>query len=73
LYGDHITKRDFPLASAGSGPAPCFCLIGRIGESQPFFIGRGREPELPELPGLRVFQRRQGAEALRWLRQRTRW
>jgi Type I phosphodiesterase / nucleotide pyrophosphatase len=42
LYGDHITKRDFPLACAGSGPAPCFCLIGRVGESQPFFIGRGR-------------------------------
>jgi arylsulfatase A-like enzyme len=42
LYDDRILKRDFPLASAGSGPAPCFCLIGRIGDSEPFFIGRGR-------------------------------
>ena len=42
LYGEHITKKDFPLAAAGGGPAPCFCLIGRIGDSQPFFIGRGR-------------------------------
>jgi arylsulfatase A-like enzyme len=42
LYGDNILKRDFPLASAGSGPAPCFCMIGRIGNSEPFFVGRGR-------------------------------
>jgi arylsulfatase A-like enzyme len=42
LYGDKVSKRDFPLASAGGGPAPCFCLIGRIGDSQPFFLGRGR-------------------------------
>jgi len=42
LYGDNILKKDFPLASAGSGPAPCFCLIGRIGDSQPFFIGGSR-------------------------------
>jgi hypothetical protein len=42
LYGDNILKKDFPLASAGSGPAPCFCLIGRIGNSEPFFVGRGR-------------------------------
>jgi arylsulfatase A-like enzyme len=42
LYSEKVFKRDFPLASAGSGPAPCFCLIGRIGDSQPFFIGRGR-------------------------------
>jgi arylsulfatase A-like enzyme len=42
LYSEKIQKNNFPLASAGSGPAPCFCLIGRIGNSQPFFIGRGR-------------------------------
>jgi len=42
LYGDKILKKDFPLAAAGSGPAPCFCLIGRIGDSQPFYIGPGR-------------------------------
>ena len=42
LYGDSVSKREFPIASAGSGPAPCFCLIGRISESQPFYIGRNR-------------------------------
>jgi arylsulfatase A-like enzyme len=42
FYADKVTKRDFPLASAGAGPAPCFCLIGRIGASEPFFIGGGR-------------------------------
>ncbi len=42
LYGDSISKKDFPLAAAGGGPAPCFCLIGRIGDSQPFYIGGGR-------------------------------
>lgn len=35
-----ITDQQFPLAAGAHGPAPCFCLIGRIGSSEPFFIGR---------------------------------
>lgn len=42
LYNDKVVKREFPLASAGSGPAACFCLIGRIGASEPFYVGRSR-------------------------------
>jgi arylsulfatase A-like enzyme len=42
LYNEKVTKQDFPLAAAGSGPAPCFCLMGRIGDADPFFVGRSR-------------------------------
>lgn len=42
LYADDLMDYQFPLAAAGSGPAPCFCLIGRIGFSEPFFVGEGR-------------------------------
>lgn len=42
LYSDKVAKQDFPLAAAASGPAPCFCLMGRIGGAEPFYIGRTR-------------------------------
>ena len=42
LYNDKVAKQDFPLAAAASGPAPCFCLMGRIGNGEPFFVGRSR-------------------------------
>ena len=40
LYSDELHGRDFPLPAAGSGPAPCFCLIARIGAGAPFFVGQ---------------------------------
>jgi arylsulfatase A-like enzyme len=42
LYNDKVAKLDFPLACAASGPAPCFCLIGRVGDSEPFYVGRSK-------------------------------
>src|SRR5580704_2512336 len=42
LYNEKVAKQDFPLAAAGSGPAPCFCLIGRIGDAEPFYVGRSK-------------------------------
>ncbi|WP_166824288.1 alkaline phosphatase family protein [Thalassoroseus pseudoceratinae] len=42
LHTDEIIGRQFPLPAAGAGPAPCFSLIGRIGNQPPFFIGRGK-------------------------------
>jgi len=38
-YDETVAHQDFPLAAAGNGPATCYCLIGRIGNGQPFFIG----------------------------------
>lgn len=35
-----IARQKFPLAAGAHGPAPCFCLIARIGEGEPFFVGR---------------------------------
>lgn len=42
FYNDKLSHHEFPLAAAGKGPAPCFCLIGRIGRGDPFFVGRGQ-------------------------------
>lgn len=42
FYSDTIQGRPFPLPAAGAGPAPCFCLIGRIGHGAPFFVGAER-------------------------------
>jgi hypothetical protein len=42
LFSDKVLDRDFPLPAGGLGPAPCYCLIGRIGEGAPFFVGRSR-------------------------------
>ncbi|MBS0264800.1 MAG: hypothetical protein JSS02_22890, partial [Planctomycetes bacterium] len=41
FYDDRLTHIKFPLAAAGNGPAPCFCLIGRIGQGAPFYVGPG--------------------------------
>ncbi len=41
FYDDDLVHREFPLPAAGLGPAPCYCLIGRIGEGDPFFVGEG--------------------------------
>jgi hypothetical protein len=38
-----------------------------------FMIVRGRQPDPPGLPTLRRFQRAQAEQAVRWLRERTRW
>ena len=40
-----IADQRFPMSSGSHGPAPCFALIGKIGDSEPFFIGRGKSWE----------------------------
>lgn len=42
LYSDDLASHDFPLPAAGMGPAPCYCLIGRIGHGATFFVGEAR-------------------------------
>lgn len=42
FYDDRLTPQTFPLPAAGNGPAPCFCLIGRIGHGPVFFVGAER-------------------------------
>ncbi|MFO0917578.1 MAG: alkaline phosphatase family protein [Planctomycetaceae bacterium] len=32
-------RQQFPVPTASVGPAPSYCLIGRIGEGAPFFVG----------------------------------
>ena len=39
LYPDTEIGHPFPLPAAGAGPAPCYCLIGRIGNGEPFYVG----------------------------------
>lgn len=39
LYDDDVVHKEFPLPAAGRGPAPCYSLIGRIGNGRPFFVG----------------------------------
>ena len=39
FYGDTLIDRDFPLPATNRGPAPVYCLIGRIDEHPPFYIG----------------------------------
>lgn len=41
-FRDANADKPFPLPSAKGGPAPCYSLIGRIGDGAPFFIGRRR-------------------------------
>ena len=39
-FSDELIGQPFPLPAAGSGPAPCFALIGKIGpQGEPFYIG----------------------------------
>jgi len=40
FFPDEAAEMRFPLPAAAMGPAPCFCLIGRIGDGPPFYIGR---------------------------------
>ncbi len=41
-YQDDVAFQKFPIPSAGEGPAPCYCLIGRIGDGPAFFLGRAK-------------------------------
>jgi len=50
FYSDSLTHEEFPLAAAGKGPAPCFCLIGRIGHGPVFYVGPERS-WVPEQTG----------------------
>lgn len=38
-YADRCLGELFPLPAVQDGPAPCFCLIGRIGDGEPFYVG----------------------------------
>jgi arylsulfatase A-like enzyme len=39
-YKKAVEDKRFPLPAAQRGPAPCYCLIGKIGEDgKPFFVG----------------------------------
>ncbi|HLQ45127.1 MAG TPA: alkaline phosphatase family protein, partial [Planctomycetaceae bacterium] len=43
IVHDGIQDQPFPLPSGNHGPAPCFCLMGRIGDTGPlFFVGKGK-------------------------------
>jgi len=42
FYTNKLANEQFPLPAAGNGPAPCFCLIGRIGHGPVFFVGAER-------------------------------
>ena len=42
LYDDAAAVQPFPLAAGALGPAPPWCLIGRIGDSPPFYVGPAR-------------------------------
>jgi len=39
FFSDEVADKHFPLPSAAHGPAPCYCLMGRIGEGPPFYVG----------------------------------
>lgn len=42
FYDNKLSEEEFPLPAAGNGPAPCFCLIGRIGHGPVFYVGPER-------------------------------
>ncbi len=42
LYDDDAAFQKFPLPSAAEGPAPCYCLIAKIGDGPAFFVGRAK-------------------------------
>ena len=42
FVNDGIANQQFPLPSGAHGPSPCFALIGRIGKTPAFFIGKGK-------------------------------
>lgn len=52
FYDDRWTSCEFPLPAAGNGPAPCFCLMGRVVNedgyaSEPFVLGARCSRESP--------------------------
>lgn len=40
IVSNALAAQQYPLAAGASGPAPCFALIGRIGNGDPFFVGQ---------------------------------
>ena len=48
LYPDELATTRFPLPAAALGPAPCYCLIGRIGDGPSFFVGQRRSWRMDE-------------------------
>src|SRR5579863_7404117 len=50
FYDDRYSQVRFPLPAAGNGPAPCFCLVGRIGHGPVLYIG-GERSWTPEQTG----------------------
>ena len=54
IFSDKDAEARFPLPAAGEGPAPCFALIGRIGNGPPFFIGRQRSWKAKQSGRLRL-------------------
>src|SRR6266849_111319 len=42
FYDDRYSQVRFPLPAAGNGPAPCFCLVGRIGHGPVLYVGAER-------------------------------
>ncbi|GAB4137998.1 MAG: hypothetical protein Tsb009_05830 [Planctomycetaceae bacterium] len=41
-YTDDVIGKPFPLPCTKDGPAPAYCLIGRIGNGKPFFVGANK-------------------------------
>ncbi|HHT9120958.1 MAG TPA: alkaline phosphatase family protein [Candidatus Hypogeohydataceae bacterium YC41] len=40
-YDEKVKEKNFPLPAAEAGPAPCYALIGKVGEEgEPFLVGR---------------------------------
>ncbi len=54
FFDDDVVGREFPLPSAGRGPAPCYCLIGRIGDGPLFYVGRQRSWEAEQAGRLKL-------------------
>lgn len=42
LFSNDVCDREFPLPAAGGGPAPCYCLLARVGDGAPQIIAGGR-------------------------------
>ncbi len=51
---DGLAAQHFPLPAGQHGPAPCFCLIGCIGNEAPFFVGRATSIRAPASGRLRL-------------------
>jgi len=47
-YADNVREKKFPLPAAEAGPAPCYALIGRVGEGgEVFLAGRSSVIKAP--------------------------